>query len=151
MDIILDNLGLIIFIGFIIMSTVFNSVGSIIKKAAEAAENSRDYQEGPQKFNPLGNESAEEFFARMQEEQKPKKKLKLSNKPKLEPQNQSLPDAIEDKFEFETPATEKIQSLPETTKKKTEGCPKIDFRDKSTLRKSIIINEVLGRPASYKF
>lgn len=134
------------------MSIVFNSIGTILKKAAEAAERSKTYQNKPAKFNPLGGESAEEFFSRMEEEQsKPAKKLRLNAKHQESPPIVSPAPKKESKYEFKAPQHDEVETLPETTKKSRKVKHRINPKDKKTLRKAIIVNEVLGRPKAYEF
>lgn len=151
MEFLFDNIGMILFIGFIIMSAVFNSVGSIIKKAAEAADKSKSYQSAPHKFNPNDGESAEDFFNKMQEKQtKPAKKLKLSSKPKINETDLPSEKKKEDAYKFEAPDRDNVESIPTTTKKFNNAINRINRKDKDAIRKAIIINEVLGRPKAYE-
>ncbi|MCM8542171.1 MAG: hypothetical protein NE328_18015 [Lentisphaeraceae bacterium] len=133
------------------MSFIFNSVGSILKKAAEAAERSNTHQKKPQRRSPLGGESPEDFFARMQAEQsKPAKKLRLN------PQHQeSNPEPVyaikkEPAYEFKAPDRDNVESIPTTTIKSTKVLHRVNAKDKKALRKAIVINEVLGRPKAFK-
>ena len=152
MDALLNNLGWIIFIGFIILSVIFNSVGEKLKKASEAADRSRDYQKSPHKFNPLGGESAEDFFARMKtEQQKESKKLRL--KPKHQIREENLPsEHLRQAYE---PVQEQVYEpeieVPKVSSKSNKPKQKVDITDKKSLRKAIIINEVLSHPKAYEF
>ena len=147
---VMDNIFWIVFIGFIIMSAVFNAVGAKLKQAAEAAEKTRDYQKGPKKFNPFGGESPEEFFDRVKKEEGSKKKLKLKDQGRL---SQNIPENKPPQMaKYESPETDVIvESVKRTTRKKRKKATnKINMRDKSSIRKAIIINEVLNPPKAYK-
>jgi len=146
---VIDNIGLIIFVAVIVLSFVFNVLGAKLKEAAARAERSRDYQKKPQKFNPFGGESPEEFFDRIRQEDKPSPKLKLNEKHRnqkntLVEESQNLPFSNIKEIEniVDTPAKTIV-------KKARIKHNKIDITDKKALRKAIIINEVLNPPKAY--
>lgn len=146
----MDNIFWIVFIGFIIMSAIFNAVGAKLKQAADAAEKSRDYQKGPKKFNPFGGETPEEFFDRVKREEGSKKKLKLKDEGRVLGNRQELkPQKIANYEPHETEViVESVKKTTSTKRKKTTN--RINMRDKSSIRKAIIINEVLNPPKAYK-
>lgn len=146
----MDNIFWIVFIGFIIMSAIFNAVGAKLKQAADAAEKSRDYQKGPKKFNPFGGETPEEFFDRVKREEGSKKKLKLKDEGRVLGNRQELkPQKIANYEPHETEVI--VESVKKTTRaKRKKTTNRINMRDKSSIRKAIIINEVLNPPKAYK-
>jgi len=146
----MDNIFWIVFIGFIVMSAVFNAVGAKLKQAAAAAEKSRGYQKGPKKFNPFSGETPEEFFVRVQQEENSGKKLKLSKKHKKEAEIPFQEPENTNTLQFENPnfVVSDVPRITQKTNKKIRN--KINAKDKSALRKATIINEVLAPPKAYK-
>ena len=150
MNDLIENIGLIVFIVVVVFSIIFNAVGAKIKEAAAAAERSRDYQKKPHKFNPYGAESPEEFFDRVRQEEKPAQKLKLNQKHQLQ-NNDAYKEPPKNEyihFEEAHPVVDETKVLK--NKSKAKNTIKIDIKDKGSLRKAIIINEVLNPPKAYE-
>ena len=109
-------------------------------------------KKAPRRRDPLQNENAQAFFDKLREketaEQEPQQKLVLRKKPTLAELGVSEGFSANTHFEKRVDTVRSAKATNSTSVKKPRNV--INRKDKVSIRKAIIINEVLGKPQAYK-
>jgi hypothetical protein len=144
---------------FMFMGWLFQTVNKI-KQGIE--KNKRIRRKGKLKpqANPFEQESAEDFFARMDQGQnrknstpaqaspKPKLKLKPEHQAPAQVEEVSFADNLADQHVYKLPEVKSARGMSDKKSGKSKNI--VDKKNLKSLKKAIIINEVLGRPKAYE-
>jgi len=139
------------------------------KNQAAASESYDDWDDNQNQNGSFGEESAEDFFARLEEQSQPKRKKKRKKKlkvlplapaavePELAPVEEAAANAYADNSADAYEQNDDIHqdAFAEGGSRKRKKNKKIhhlfDKNDRDALKKAIVFNEVLGKPKAFKF